>query len=960
MSAPSHLKSCARAASILSVLSITSITGCTVEWESKPGDYWDTANRAPTISISSPDNGSTIDEGSVVVLAGVVSDDKTNLDELLITVSSSSDGELANFVPQSSGDFSVELEGLERGVYNLNLTVVDEGGLQANAEVSFSMGTNTPPTNPFVEISTSSPKANSELVAELIGESTDVDGDLITYIWSWSVDGSVMEEFTESTLPEDVVSKDQVWEVSVYATDGIAESDISTDSVTIGDSNPVVTVEITPESPKIDDSLTCTWSAVDPDGDTIDEEESWWEVNGENIGDATTPLSGVFASGDEVMCVVTVDAGDGFTIAQDVVVIDGEPPTTGKPTITGGPVDVTGTLTCVGAGSDPDGDTLSYDYDWLVNGFNVGLFTQTINGANFSKGDSVVCRATAVAVDGEGDPMDSDPETIINAKPGQSSNIYLTPDPVTAGEPLTCNVAFDATDADNETISYYYFWFDGSSQIMSLSRSTSPDFDTTGYEGSDIKCASRAEDPDGAYSPAIYSQAQTVLAGGPSTYTASDADLVISSSNTGGYFGRVVSEMGDLDGDSASELVITEYGTGMIYAYLSSTLSGATSNLTTSDADFSWAADASDVNLGAANGLSYGDADNDGSNDFIITSQVSKPTGLNNQGVAYIMMSGDMTSWVNPVISSAAQVTVYGDTGDKVGYDTAMVDLSGDGYAEVIIGAPFYGNGAAGVFSGADLAGQNGASLAFSDAAWFVTGSTSNSRLGESGLTALSDLDGDGTRDFAVGAMGAQDSSGTATGVTYIISGADLADDEAANIAWLTIEGGASSDAFGAAVTSPGDLDGDGADDLFISATSADVGGVASNSGAVYMFLGGLSSGTISVADADASWGDDDANANIGYSLASPGDINGDGIYDVLVSGHLATPGEAYLLSGGDYSAWQTNSIISDDMWAGFVGSSNTDKAGLTSTTLDFDSDGQDDWVVGVSGAQSVYLFSNP
>jgi len=315
---------------------------------------------------------------------------------------------------------------------------------------------------------------------------------------------------------------------------------------------------------------------------------------------------------------------------------------------------------------------------------------------------------------------------------------------------------------------------------------------------------------------------------------------------------------------------------------------------------------------------------------------------------------------MNPIISDAAQVTIYGNTGDKVGYDTAIVDLSGDGFDEVIIGAPFYGNGAAGVFMGDGLSGQNGVSIAFSDADWIVTGATANSRLGESGLTALPDLDGDGSLDFAVGAMGAQDSSGASSGVTYIVSGADLANDSANNIAWLTIEGAASSDTFGAAVTSPGDIDNDGNPDLFISATNADVGGVATNSGAVYMFLGGLTGGTITVGDADASWGSDDANASMGYSLASAGDLTGDGINDVLVSAHLATPGESYILSGGDYSAWQVNSIISDDMWAGFIGGSGSDKAGLTSTSLDFDGDGQHDWVIGVSGAQAVYFFSNP
>ena len=108
--------------------------------------------------------------------------------------------------------------------------------------------------------------------------------------------------------------------------------------------------------------------------------------------------------------------------------------------------------------------------------------------------------------------------------------------------------------------------------------------------------------------------------------------------------------------------------------------------------------------------------------------------------------------------------------------------------------------------------------------------------------------------------------------------------------------GEASADFAGRAV-SPGDLDGDGQDDLVLSAYFADRGLYAQ--GAAYAMAGPFS-GVYNMGDGATFLGGT-SGLYAGMIVAGAGDIDGDGLQDLLVGGPLGGAigeGEAYLLHG--------------------------------------------------------------
>jgi hypothetical protein len=104
-----------------------------------------------------------------------------------------------------------------------------------------------------------------------------------------------------------------------------------------------------------------------------------------------------------------------------------------------------------------------------------------------------------------------------------------------------------------------------------------------------------------------------------------------------------------------------------------------------------------------------------------------------------------------------------------------------------------------------------------------------------------------------------------------------------------TATGEAANDYFGTSAASAGDVNGDGYDDVIVGANRNDDGGLGA--GKAYLYLG--SSSGIS---ASASWTatGEAAGDYFGYSVASAGDVNGDGYDDVIVSAHLNDDGGLY------------------------------------------------------------------
>ena len=325
----------------------------------------------------------------------------------------------------------------------------------------------------------------------------------------------------------------------------------------------------------------------------------------------------------------------------------------------------------------------------------------------------------------------------------------------------------------------------------------------------------------------------------------------------------------------------------------------------------------------------------------------------------------------------ATEIIIDGVTaGDLSGAAIGTVsDLDGDGLAEILIGSPGMENGAL-VDAGAAFViwGMASGSVDLGDPAngdgngYVINGQAAGDRAGQV-VASIADQNGDSKAEILVGASG-NDAGGVDAGAAYVVwgkstdTGVSLTS-VAAGMGGYRIIGQNAGDGAGQALATLGDQNADGKADILVGAAGNDAGGL--NAGAAYVVFGKATGSQVDLDTIAAGTGGyritGATGENAGSAITGLGDINGDGISDMLVG--ASGSGKAYVVFGKN----NTSEVLLSDVAAGIGGfvitpefSSDLSRLSVTQGG-DFNRDGIADIVIGTptnneggTNAGAVYI----
>jgi len=427
--------------------------------------------------------------------------------------------------------------------------------------------------------------------------------------------------------------------------------------------------------------------------------------------------------------------------------------------------------------------------------------------------------------------------------------------------------------------------------------------------------------------------------------------VILQPNATNNYMGYSVSCLGDINGDGYSDVgaggYLAAYGQineGVAWIYLGSA-SGVNPALR----------HRLERNQGAAQFggciSAAGDVNGDGFNDVIIGAHKFEltpgcpPPAVNicDDGAIFIYhgSANALGAGANP-----APATIFNTAGYSIhtGWSVSTAgDVNGDGYSDVIVGdwrdeiGPEISEGSAFIFHGSP-AGVNTVPVTI------IQGNQAGAKMGRSVSTA-GDVNGDGYADVIIGAIGFSNGQ-LNEGAAFVHLGSASG---VSSSAYIRYEGNGINFGMGESVNTAGDVNGDGYSDMIVGVPSQ-------TGGRARIYLGGTSNVSTTPSFTRISGL---AGAHLGWSVANAGDVNGDGYTDAIFGapdGAFGQPGEglAYVHYGSTTGLSAGPNLILQ------VNLNNAAFGKSVASAGDVNGDGYADVVVGAPGAPgggAAYIF---
>jgi hypothetical protein len=392
-----------------------------------------------------------------------------------------------------------------------------------------------------------------------------------------------------------------------------------------------------------------------------------------------------------------------------------------------------------------------------------------------------------------------------------------------------------------------------------------------------------------------------------------EPDWTLTGEGGSDLFALSVSTAGDVNGDDYSDVIVGGYyynsGQGRVYVY-----GGGASGLSITPI-FSATGAGTNDHFGHPV-ASAGDVNNDGYDDIIVGEY------------AYDYNRGRVFVYAGAA-SGASSTPIFTGTGEAFGdyyglWLAGAGDVDDDGYDDIVVGAYAYDS-----YRGRVYVYAGGAGGLASTPVLTLTGPGPSCCLGNR-LATAGDVNSDGYADVVVGASCYNNNQGRA----WVYAGGESG---LSAKPIFTQTGEAPGDGFGGAVGGAGDVNGDGYSDLLIGAS-----GYGGDRGRVYLYRGGIS-GVLETAAFTATG--EAAGDRFGTGVATAGDVNSDGYADVVVGAPFCSSerGRVYLYAGGAAGLGLTPIFTATGEDTG----EDTELGISVSTAGDVDGDGCSDVIAG-------------